>query len=59
MLNVLTVPLVPWGLAHKRKSRPMGIIERVRLEVTALCRKTSRPDVTTGLVGWKYAGKTD
>jgi hypothetical protein len=28
-------------------------------QITALCRKTPRPDVTTGLVGWKYAEKTD
>jgi hypothetical protein len=35
---------------------PDGIIERALLkQITALCRKTPRPDVTTGLVGWKYA----
>jgi hypothetical protein len=44
------------------KTRPMesSIIERALLkQITALCRKTPRPTVTTGLAGWKYAGKTD
>jgi hypothetical protein len=37
----------------------MGSSSGFVLEVTALCRETAAPDVTTGLAGWKYAGKTD
>jgi hypothetical protein len=51
----------PMGTAAN-ENPPDGIIDHRAGSLEAnhrAVRKTPRPDVTTGLVGWKYAGKTD
>jgi hypothetical protein len=47
------------ALAHKRKSRPMGDHQAGSSGGHGAVPENASPDVTTGLVGWKYAGKTD